>query len=91
MCPDTHHKYLGVIPITFEDIANRDRPFFIRPHSSHLHHFASQNDDFESSNLMKKLFLIEKSIFHFLFGNHPRYILDVLQPYKRLIGVLKHF
>ena len=27
MCPDTHHKYLGVIPITFEDIADRDRAF----------------------------------------------------------------
>ena len=34
MCPDTHHKYRGVIPITFEDIANRDRAFFIRPHSN---------------------------------------------------------
>ena len=33
MLLDIHHKYLGVTPITFEDINFLKFQFFIRPHS----------------------------------------------------------
>ena len=34
MLLDIHHKYLGVTPITFEDIDFSKIAFFNRPHSS---------------------------------------------------------
>ena len=37
MLLDIHHKYLGVTPITFEDIDFSKFPFFIRPHISTFH------------------------------------------------------
>ena len=34
MLPDIHHKYLGVTPITFEDIEFSKFAFFLSPHST---------------------------------------------------------